>query len=150
MFNHFPQHGHRKTRKDLSRSFQIPVAHQHQVFFQKSLHLWGQLRVRGKHLSILPEEPRMAGLAAPATALHPGAIRQEGLGVGSGGWRMMDVSEPNFQLRQHQPQEACFTSLSSLRFSLRSIIYDLSHHDSNTLISPLGYCCRRKSYIQVF
>ena len=55
----------------------------------------------------------MAGLAAPATALHPGAIRQEGLGVG-----MMDVSEPNFQLRQHQPQEACFTSLSSLRFSL--------------------------------
>ena len=118
MFNHFPQHGHRKTRKDISRSFQIPVAHQHQVFFQKSLHLWGQLRVRGKHLSILPEEPRMAGLAAPATALHPGAIRQEGLGVGSGGWRMMDVSEPNFQLRQHQPQEACFTSLSSLRFSL--------------------------------
>ena len=32
------------------------------------------------------------------------------------------------------------------RFSLRSIIYDLSHHDSNTLISPLGYCCRRTSY----
>ena len=37
----------------------------------------------------------------------------------------------------------------SLRFSLRSIIYDLSHHDSNTLISPLGYCCRRKSYNDV-
>ena len=35
------------------------------------------------------------------------------------------------------------------RFSLRSIIYDLSHHDSNTLISPLGYCCRRKSYNDV-
>ena len=40
----------------------------------------------------------MAGLAAPATALHPAGIRHESLGVGCCRW--MDVSEPNFECKK--------------------------------------------------
>ena len=73
------------TQWETSESFQIPVANHHQVLLQKSLHLWGQLRLRGRYLLILPEEARMARLAAPATTLHPGGIRQENLGAAVGG-----------------------------------------------------------------